>query len=110
MTRNKNIRVAALGSRPFTGDVDLLKQQIPMYRHPPPEMSQAFVARFVAENPAEFKRLCTLIQSHQDLVSVIRTFEEFLDRSGFDRKYFGMEIFGALCDAARSANAERSKS
>jgi hypothetical protein len=78
-----------------------LLRQFPIKLHTTPEMDQLFVAKFIVEMPEEFENLKLLIREKKDLVSVILTFEEFLTRSGFDRKYGSGMIFFALCEAAR---------
>jgi hypothetical protein len=90
-----------MGSRPASENASERLKQLPILLHPPSEMSAAFIAKFIAESPEEFEYLRSLLRAEQDLASEMRKFEQFLTRSGFDRRYSWAEVFGALCKAAR---------
>jgi hypothetical protein len=76
--------------------------QFPIKLHPPAEMSSTYVAKFVAEMPEEFERLKSLMHEEKDVGPVLRSFEQFLVRSGFAQNYDSLGVFSVLREIARS--------
>jgi hypothetical protein len=81
-------------------DEEFLKN-FPVKPHPDAKMTSEFVALFIAEEPQLFLQLQNLIREQKDLIEIMKKFDQFLTRKGFDRQYGTGLIFHALCNEAR---------